>query len=687
MRSKVLWGILLLSLLLISVSKSDLVIAQGEGADENALREAVIRLAPRSIIIRQLEIQDQWAVGLAIESREGVTVPGEGIIFIANWDGTVWNVYYQGTVAFDRYLADVPDNLLSNQKKNWLGQGKIEERIGALSPITIQATGYKLPWPAGVSYYVSGAWMSGTCQHSYPAEAVDIGMPLGSTIVAAHAGTVTSITVSNTGCGCDYSLLDKANVISISHDGWQDDYVHIGAALVSEGQFVPQGYPIALSNQIGTTCGSGSCPSGTCSVSCTPFAHLHFQVHNPSGTLQHITFDDVGDIQGCTWYTSGNVGDSTSPTTSHSLNGVIGENGWYRSNVQVTLTASDNAGGSGVKVSQYKIDGGSWQTYGGPFNVTGDGNHTIYYQSQDNAGNWESVKSTPVKIDATPPTNPTSTNPGCTAANNTWQRTCGDPSFTWSGASDVTSGLTRYEYYWGANAAGTAANWTTGSTYNAPAITAGTSYLRLHSKDFAGNWSSWTTLFTLRYDNIAPTGSFSHSSGGLSYTTNPMFTLAGSDQHSGVTTVQLSNDGASWSSLPYTTGLNWTIPADDGQWRTVYLKFADAAGNLSSTYSQRICLDLSPTLPDSASYRLWPAGTIAGGGSASDKYRMYHTEGQPFARNTQSSASYSLRSGFQATWRGLPGSDPFVATGCAINFDTTRSNNGGKVYLPLVIKN
>ena len=46
--------------------------------------------------------------------------------------------------------------------------------------------------------------------------------------------------------------------------------------------------------------------------------------------------------------------DSTAPTTSHSMTGTLGQNNWYRSNINVTLTAND--AGSGPDTTTYWVD-------------------------------------------------------------------------------------------------------------------------------------------------------------------------------------------------------------------------------------------------------------------------------------------------------------------------------------------
>jgi len=95
--------------------------------------------------------------------------------------------------------------------------------------------------------------------------------------------------------------------------------------------------------------------------------------------------------------------DITPPVTTCTLNPPEpnGLNGWYVSDVEVTLNATDDM--SGVNVTEYRINGGNIKTYTEPFNVTTDGEHTVQYWSVDNAGNIEDVKSAEFKIDQTKP--------------------------------------------------------------------------------------------------------------------------------------------------------------------------------------------------------------------------------------------------------------------------------------------
>ena len=89
------------------------------------------------------------------------------------------------------------------------------------------------------------------------------------------------------------------------------------------------------------------------------------------------------------------LADVTPPTTSHTLSPATpnGQGGYYTSPVNVTLTATDEQGGSGIDKTEYRIGSGAFQTYSAPIAVATDGNHSIEYRSVDKNGNVEATKS------------------------------------------------------------------------------------------------------------------------------------------------------------------------------------------------------------------------------------------------------------------------------------------------------
>jgi hypothetical protein len=121
--------------------------------------------------------------------------------------------------------------------------------------------------------------------------------------------------------------------------------------------------------------------------------------------------------------------------------------GWKNTAVTVHLSASDNAGGSGVDKTYYRIDSdpayvlGTSVVIGAPADHSNDGIHTIHYYSIDKAGNDEPDKTTTVKIDTT---NPTITFASRTPAANAngWNKV--DVTVTWDCADSLSGVVTAH---------------------------------------------------------------------------------------------------------------------------------------------------------------------------------------------------------------------------------------------------
>lgn len=88
--------------------------------------------------------------------------------------------------------------------------------------------------------------------------------------------------------------------------------------------------------------------------------------------------------------------DTVAPTTVATLSGTPGQNGWYVSDVSVTLAGSDATSG----VARTYLDD---VDYTMPLLVSGEGEHLNTYYSVDNAGNRETPQAIAFKIDKTPP--------------------------------------------------------------------------------------------------------------------------------------------------------------------------------------------------------------------------------------------------------------------------------------------
>ncbi|HUV56648.1 MAG TPA: S8 family peptidase [Dehalococcoidales bacterium] len=135
--------------------------------------------------------------------------------------------------------------------------------------------------------------------------------------------------------------------------------------------------------------------------------------------VRHRLRDSVEDLGDSGWDTQVGCGmvnadlainfteppDQSAPTTTISLSGTMGDYDWYVSDVEVTLTATDD-GGSGVAETQYSLDSGeTWNTYTSPFTITTEGSSfLVLARSWDSAGNDEGPPDfAQFKIDKTPP--------------------------------------------------------------------------------------------------------------------------------------------------------------------------------------------------------------------------------------------------------------------------------------------
>lgn len=93
--------------------------------------------------------------------------------------------------------------------------------------------------------------------------------------------------------------------------------------------------------------------------------------------------------------------DKAPPETKIYLDGELGGEEWYISDVMVTLTAMDLL--SKIDYIEYSFDGNVWNTYSEPLIISTEGIQQIYYRSMDKAGNLDSIKNIIIKIDKTSP--------------------------------------------------------------------------------------------------------------------------------------------------------------------------------------------------------------------------------------------------------------------------------------------
>jgi hypothetical protein len=142
--------------------------------------------------------------------------------------------------------------------------------------------------------------------------------------------------------------------------------------------------------------------------------------------------------------------DDSAPESTHSCNPSTpdGLNGWYISDVEVTVSATDPSigcerEGSGIDYISYEVNGVPGQVSGssGTFTITTDGEDVLVeYWAVDNVGNAESPHNTfTIDMDQTPPE---------IDLTYEWEGTKPPWMFHFiANATDATSGMERVEFY------------------------------------------------------------------------------------------------------------------------------------------------------------------------------------------------------------------------------------------------
>ncbi|MCY4727721.1 ThuA domain-containing protein [Nocardioides sp. STR2] len=276
-----------------------------------------------------------------------------------------------------------------------------------------------------------------------------------------------------------------------------------------------------------------------------------------AGITASFDFFTLGEDGTCE--PGGGPTDTTAPTTTISIPGATGQAGWYTTRPSFTLAATDDAGGSGIASTEYRIAGGAWTPYTEAVQVTGEGSRLVEYRSTDKAGNAEAVTSLTVKIDTVAPT-ATITVPSATGTDG-WHTT--RPTFTLAGA-DTGSGIAKLEYRLPGE------DWTT-YTVAVPVTGEGERLVEYRSTDTAGNVET-TRSQTVKVDTADPTVTAK-----IDGDRTKKVTLTATDTTSGMAGVEYRiGDAAEWST--YDAPLAFDEP---GTYLVRY-RAADRAGNTAA---------------------------------------------------------------------------------------------------------
>ena len=269
------------------------------------------------------------------------------------------------------------------------------------------------------------------------------------------------------------------------------------------------------------------------------------------------------------------------PTTTISLSSILGNNGWFTSDVLVALSAADDI--SGVNKTQYSFDNATWIICTTPFAVSTEGYTVVYYRSTDKDGNQEETKAETIKIDKTAPSG------SITINNDDAYTTSTSVTLTLTG-TDTTSGI--YQITYSNDGLWDTELWEIFSPTKTWTLPSGDGAKEVHCQieDNAGLVSG-TYSDTIILDTASPTGSLTIDEG-ATYTNSSRvtLTLSAQDSTSNVVQIRFSNDGINWSNWEnYNKSKSWSLGMGEGT-KTVYVEFMDGAG-LTSQYEDTIILD------------------------------------------------------------------------------------------------
>lgn len=280
----------------------------------------------------------------------------------------------------------------------------------------------------------------------------------------------------------------------------------------------------------------------------------------------------------------------TVPPSSHAfvVDGLPGQNGWYRSDVTVDLQGWDNGSwpsASGVASLEYALQSAPapWPDWtaaaAGPVTITAEGDQNLLHRAWDRAGNGTGYfDALPLRIDKTAPVTTVTLDGGVPLQGQSYP----GPVQVAMAASDATSGVAMTEF--SLNGAG----W---SLYGGPfpVATPGSHELRVRSRDLAGN------------EEVEQTVSISIV-GPLQITTASLPTGTRGAGYSQPLTAVGGQGSYFWSlvsgTLPYGLSLDWRgflvgTPAEDGILHTITFQVQDQAGTKATKV---LTLYVSPAL-------------------------------------------------------------------------------------------
>lgn len=422
---------------------------------------------------------------------------------------------------------------------------------------------------------------------------------------------------------------------------------------------------------------------------------------NTSYTRHVHAFNTAGDSS-----SSGNASATTLSTapTSSNISANRSTSTWYNTPSFVFTNGITGGFGGEVQYFRYSWDTSSTHTWTGSetqwssgiltTTATSDSNSWYLHLKGYNSADAENgtLDLGPFYYDASAPSAPGS--PSTTSPTNSASQT-----WSWTAATDALSGIASYAWRVINNAGTAITNGTAATNSVVTSLTQGIYTFFVKANDNAGNSGSEVSGALTVNTNI-PTGSISINSGdGYTNSTSVTLNLASSDDtdSSSSLQMQISNNsdfsGASYEG--FMASKAWTLPTTDGT-KTVYTRFRDTSGNVSSTYSDTIVFDATAPnsfdldSPGGGSYTnserptfRWKAASIGDETSGLSKYKLeidspsITIDNIPVSRTSDYETSkYTIHyDGFSDT----DSSNNYISVFTKHSSDWTSSENDGKL--------
>ncbi|MFC5730591.1 MULTISPECIES: family 43 glycosylhydrolase [Nocardioides] len=228
--------------------------------------------------------------------------------------------------------------------------------------------------------------------------------------------------------------------------------------------------------------------------------------------------------------TESSEADTTAPEVTVAIEPADpGPSGWYRGEVSVSATATDDSGSADL---EFRLADGPWTGYDGAVAMP-EGVTDVDFRAMDQAGNTSEPVSRTIRRDSTAPVATASTTPARPDGRAGWF-TSRPLRLTVTGTDDDGSGVAVAEVRLGSGA------WRPAT---APVtLPVGTTTVRYRVTDTAGNPSAVRST-TVRLDPAAPVLNVSRARNGTRRVT---VTASARDRVSGLAIVQYSVDGKAW---------------------------------------------------------------------------------------------------------------------------------------------